>query len=365
MKKNILKTLFIIIAFTFLASCDNETEITKLSVISFPQTFTASNNSVVISSANDETLAVRFSWEEVNYGIKATVTYTLQFDVPKDTIGATPWSKAFEVVAGEGILTKEFTANEINAIAINALGMEPGEVSKMVVRVKSFVDRPAFSNSISIDVNPFLPPIVIPDVPTLWVFGDYQNWSPTTAATIVSNNSDGLYEGYVYIPAGGTNQIKYANQPDLNHIVYGDGGAGNLSTEATAGNITLPSDGYYELSANLNTMKWTATKTTWAIIGGATPGGWDTETPLTYNPTTKVWTVSCDLKADGNTFKFRANNAWKISMSVDGNGKLVYVDNPLYPYNPQPDIPVTTAGNYTITLDLHIPGQYSFKMKMN
>jgi hypothetical protein len=365
MKKNIIKSLCLIFALGFLASCDKEAEVTKLSVISFPKTFTSTAASVVVTKDNGATQVATFNWPAVSYGIKAAVTYTLQFDLPSDTITTTPWSKAQEVVVGDDILTRAFTATELNDIALNGLAQEPGVVSKVVVRVKSFVDRPAYSNAITLSVTPYIPPLVIPTLPTLWVFGDFQGWNATTAPTIVSANSDGLYEGYVYIPAGGTNHLKFANQPDLTHIVYGDGGAGALSTVANVSDIILPSDGYYELSANLNTNKWTATKTAWAIIGGATPGGWTTETPLTYNPISKVWTVTCNLLAGGNTFKFRANNEWKIDMTGDATGKLVYVDNPLYPYNNQPDIPVTTAGNYTITLDLHIAGLYSYKMKQN
>ena len=51
MKKNILKSLVVIFAFTFFASCNKEAEITKLGVINFPQTFTASKSTVVITSA--------------------------------------------------------------------------------------------------------------------------------------------------------------------------------------------------------------------------------------------------------------------------------------------------------------------------
>lgn len=365
MKKNIIKSLCLIFALGFLASCDKEAEVTRLSVISFPQTFTSSTNAVVVTKDNGATEVATFNWAAVSYGIKAAVTYTLQFDQPSDTIGTTPWSKAQEVVVGDDVLTKAVTATQFNDIALNGLGLEPGVTSKMVVRVKSYVDRPAYSNAITLNVTPYTPPIVVPTLPTLWILGDFQGWSSATAPTIVSANSDGLYEGYVYIPAGGTNHLKFANQPDLTHIVYGDGGTGSLSTLGTASDMILPSDGYYELSANLNTMKWTATKTAWAIIGGATPGGWTTETKMSYDVAKQVWTVTCNLIAGGNTFKFRANNDWKIDMSVDGTGKLVYVDNPLYPYNNQPDITVTTAGNYTITLDLHIPGQYSYKMKLN
>jgi len=66
------------------------------------------------------------------------------------------------------------------------------------------------------------------------------------------------------------------------------------------------------------------------------------------------------------SFKFRANNAWKIDFGIDATGKLGYVDNPLFPYNGKlSNLTVPSDGNYTITLDLHVPGQYSYKLKKN
>jgi hypothetical protein len=365
MKKNIIKSLGLIFALGFLASCDKEAEVTRLSVINFPQTFKSSANEVVVTKDNGDSEVATFNWDAVSYGIKGAVTYSLQFVLPSDTTGATAWSKATEMVVGDDILTKTITATELNDIAINALGLEAGAPVKVAVRVKSYVDRPAYSNAITLNVTPYTPPVVIPTLPSLWVLGDFQGWNGASAPTIVSANSDGLYEGYVYIPAGGTYHLKYANQPDLTHIVYGDGGAGALSTEATAADIVLPSDGYYELSANLNTMTWKATKTTWSVIGDATPGGWTTDTPMTYDPTLKVWTVTCEMLSTGS-FKFRANNAWAIDFGVDAAGKLKYADNPLYPYDGTLlNLTVPTSGNYTITLDLHVPGAYTYKLKKN
>jgi len=365
MKKYILKSLLVMVALLLFVSCDKEAEITKLNVIKFPQTLTSSKSAVVIKSGTDSTTAITFNWQAVSYGIKAAVTYTLQFDVPSDTLGTTPWSKAHEVVVGDDILTKGLKGYEINNIAIDALGLESGVVSRVLIRVKSYVDRPAYSNAIQLDVNPFVPPLVIPPYPSLWVPGDYQGWKPALAPTIVSINSDNMYEGYVYIPAGGTNHIKFANQPDLTHLVYGDGGVGLLSTGATAGDLVLPSDGYYELSANLTTMTWTATKTTWGIIGDATPGAWTTDTQLTYDVTSKTWSVTCDMLSTGS-FKFRANSAWKIDFGIDATGKLKYADNPLYPYDGTLlNLTVPSSGNYTITLDLHNSGLYTYKLKKN
>ena len=363
MKKYILKTLYAVFALVLFSSCSKDPDITKLTVISFPQTFSASTNQVTLTTANDSAVVAKFSWPSVKYEIVAPVMYTLQFDVPSDTIGMNGWSGAKEVLVGDDILTKGLIGIDLNKIAIDALSLNPGSVSRILVRVKSFVDRAAFSNVITLDVNPY---VIIVGYPSLWVPGDYQGWSPAAAPKIVSVNSDRLYEGYINIPEGGTLQYKYTAQPDWTPMAYGDGGTGTLiEANYAGGNFTAPSAGYYELTANLNTMKWTATKTTWGILGDATPGSWTTDTQLEYNAATKVWTVTCDMISAGS-FKFRANNAWAIDFGIDANGKLAYADSPFFGYNANvSNITVPSNGNYTITLDLHIPGEYTYKLKKN
>ena len=366
MKKHSIKALSVFFALILLASCNKDAEITKLSVIKFPQTFTSSTSSVVLTKDNGDTKVASFNWAAVTYGIKAAVTYTLQFDLPTDTAGTTAWSKAQEIIVGDDVLTRDVTGSELNKIAIDGLGLASGVVSQMVVRVKSYVDRPAYSNAITLNVTPYVAPVVVVGYPSLWVPGDYQGWSPSTAPKIVSVNSDKVYEGYINIPAGGTLQYKYTAQADWTPMAYGDGGNGVLiEANYSGGNFTAPSAGYYELSANLNNMTWTAIKTTWGIIGDATPNGWTSDTQMTYDATNSVWTVTCDMLSTGS-FKFRANGEWKIDFGIDSAGKLAYADNPLYPYNGTlSNITVPISGNYTITLDLHIAGNYTYKLKKN
>jgi len=364
MKKYLIKAIGVILASALITSCVKEAEITVLGVVNFPQTFTSSTNSLVMTAENDSVNVIDFNWAAVSYGIKAAVTYSLQFDLPSDTSGVDAWSKAIDFPVGDDILIKGLMGYDINGIAINGLGLEAGVVSKIVVRVKSYVDRPAYSNAIALDVNPYTPPVVVVGYPSIWVAGDFQGWNPATAPTIVSVPDDSLYEGYVYIPAGGTLQYKYYGQPSTNPVTFGNGGSGTLVKNGGA-NFTAPSEGYYELSANLKTMKWTATKTTWSILGDASPGLWATDTQMDYDVAKQVWTVTANMKAAGS-FKFRANNAWKIDFGIDAAGNLAYADNPLYPYNGTLlNLTVPADGNYTITLDLHIAGQYTYKLKKN
>ena len=197
----------------------------------------------------------------------------------------------------------------------------------------------------------------------LYVPGAYQNWKPDTAPQIGSVAGSPIrFEGYVNFTGTGEQPFKFTNAPDWTHTNYGAGPSGTFSTDGQAGGLTVSSGGYYELTADLAKGTWTATKTAWSVIGNATPGGWEKDTPMTYDADKQVWTVTLPMKADGS-FKFRANNAWKIDLGLDSNGKLQYVDNPFFDYNPSvKDLTVPDDGTYTLTLDLHVPGKYTYSI---
>lgn len=366
MKRNISYIISSLIALAYFTGCHKDAEVTVLGDVNFPGNLQSSVSTLVMNADNDSVKVIEFNWESASYGIEAPVTYSLEFTTTHDTAGSSAWSDAVEIFAGDDILKKELMGYDINELAVNGLGLEPGIESQIAVRIKAYVDRPAYSNVLLVAVNPFVPPTPVEEFPSLWVPGDYQGWDPSKAPTIVSVPDDGLYEGYVYIPEGGTFEFKYTAQPAWEPMAYGDGGEGVLiEANFPGGNLSVPTGGYYELSANLNTMTWTATKTTWSIIGDATPGGWTTDTPLEYDVEKQVWTVTVNMITAGS-FKFRANNAWVIDFGVDAEGNLAYADNPLYPYNPNlSNLTVPSDGNYTITLDLHNAGQYTYKLKKN
>ena len=198
----------------------------------------------------------------------------------------------------------------------------------------------------------------------LYVPGAYEDWKPATAPKIASvPGSPVRFEGYVNFTGTGEIPFKFTDAPDWAHTNYGSGPGNTFNTDGQAAGLTVPGGGYYELTADLAKGTWTATKTTWSVIGNATPGGWEKDTPMTFDADKQVWTVTLPMKADGS-FKFRANNAWKIDFGLDKDGKLQYVDNPFFDYNPKiKDLTVPDDGTYTLTLDLHVPGKYTYSIE--
>lgn len=346
------------------ASCKKEGEILHVNEKnSFTASLQVSTDSVTLSPANDNDSVLTFAWPAVTYGNPVAITYTLELDVPGDTAGTTGWAKAQPFVAGNNVLTLSFAGKDLNNLMESLGAFGP---TQLVFRVLSNVNQyngaastipTLYSSVVAVTVTPYTTNLFVP--------GAYQGWNPATSPVLNPvPGKAGLFEGYVNIAGTGNQGFKYTNAPDWNHINYGDPsgevGGGTLTTNGLAGGLSVANGGYYELTANLNNLTWTATATTWSIIGDATPGGWSTDTQMSYDATSQVWTVTAPMVTAGS-FKFRANDQWVIDFGINSAGALQYADNPFFGYTAGlNNLTVPANGTYLITLDLHISGKYVY-----
>lgn len=79
----------------------------------------------------------------------------------------------------------------------------------------------------------------------------------------------------------------------------------------------------------------------WGIIGSATPGGWDADTNLDYDLSTKKYSYVGPLVV--GEIKFRLDDSWATNYGDDGNDLTLDAGGA--------NIPIPTAGNYTIVID--------------
>jgi len=355
--KNITKSiigLFAIFAF----SCSPtdiqerpEVETTDLPVLTAPQ----SGAIYELKGANAALQAERFTWSSANFG-DAKVTYTVEIDTKANNFaGTTAFKNLGSVEAQNQLSVTVLTMDEV-ALSLGAVPYSPTE---FVVRIKAAAGTsPAtYSNVIGIVINPYINPA------RLWAPGGYQaasgygsDWSPATAPQLApSGQNKPDLEGYVNISKVDSFKLTVDATWDKPQFGLGDtagtiklGGPDNIPTPATTG--------YYLLEVNAEKLSYKFTKTDWGIVGDATPGGWDNSTNMTYNPTTKVWTITTNLTV--GSMKFRANNSWDINYGDTGaDGKLEF--------NSPDNIAVATAGNYTITLDLNSPRAYKWSFVKN
>ncbi len=142
--------------------------------------------------------------------------------------------------------------------------------------------------------------------PVLYLAGDANGWTQTEPLT----SSDGThYWGFAYL---NNNGFKFCSEKNWNGTNYG----ANFSTAGDAANISLPEgyvEGFYKMDLNLDgkVMNLTAISTI-GLIGDATPGGWNTSTPMSYNKEDKTWEIKNATLKDGE-LKFRANDGWDIN----------------------------------------------------
>lgn len=301
---------------------------------------TASQTSLVLTAANAAQTATIFNWSASSFGYDAGVSYSLQIDTAGDNF------KTPKEVALGPLLTKTFTVGDLNDL-LNQLGVKTGKLSNIEARVKaSIADKyaPAYSNVVTLAVNPYLVAIVYP---SLYVPGSYQGWTPATAAKIASVANDQKYEGYVNFPDAST-EFKFTSDPDFNHTNYGSTSAGVLNNGG-GDNLKASGAGYYLLKADTKALTYSATKTTWAVMGDATGS---VDAALSYDATAQVWTVTKTLVA--GSLKFRANGTDAINLgdTTPASGKLVSGGKAIS----------VAAGNYQITLNLSSPGNYTYSL---
>ncbi len=318
----------------------------------------ASETALVLDVASAGDTIETFSWTTPDFGYAAGTTYTLQI-ATAGTNFAAPKEYSFS-----GARAVAFTHEQLNQLALLTLALPGGSVGQVEARVKADIGSgiaPVYSNVLPFSIKPY---VVVINYPSLWVPGAYQGWAPPVASKISSVMDNGMYEGFVYISGSDLN-FKFTSNPDWEHTnfglasstVTGNNVIGTLSTDGGAGNLFVPTAGYYRLKANTNDLTWEAAKTDWGLIGDAIPvTEWSSDQDMTFDPATNTWSITLDL-VGGKAIKFRANDAWDLNFGDSGaNASLEYGGD---------NISITESGNYTITLDLSTPGAYTYKVVKN
>jgi len=308
---------------------------------SAPAVTSAALTTQVLKEENAAVNFAVFNWSPSNFGFDGSVvSYTVQVDVSGNSF------KAPKEIAAGSLLTKTITVAEINSIS-NQLKLTNGVAGKIDIRIKaSITDKhPAsYSNTLTYTITPYQ---IIVDYPSLYVPGAYQGWAPATASKISSVENNGAYEGFIYFPDA-VNEFKITSAPNWDNVIYGTSAAGKI-VAGSGDNLKVNGAGYYQLKASTAALTYSAVKTTWAVMGSGTG---NVEVPMTYDNTTKVWTVTKALSA--GAIKFRANGADVINFgsNATADGTLVASGTA---------IPVT-AGTYKITFNVSIPGNYVYSI---
>ncbi len=355
--------------FTFVAKPDPEG-------IAFMNTFLPS---YILKPSNATNLAERFVWNEVDMDVQTTVRYELQASADESFQNMT-------VIESDIAATNQaVTVGELLALAEEAgLDTDPDtEASNsgtVYFQVRAYAgENPAttveqFSEPVGITVELVEDTSGEVELPKIYVVGNFQgaggygsDWTPADGVPLAASGPAKTdYEGFVYLNVDKP-QFKFLPTNSSFDGDYGDAGetdgvfTGKLKQEGEK-NAGTPdgTGGYYWFKVDTEKMTYSLTKVDWGLIGNATPTGWDSDTDLVYNPETKLWTLTLELTeqvAPDNGIKFRANDGWDINLGDTGaDGTLEFGGD---------NIGVPESGNYTVTMDLSNPRDYTYTLVKN
>lgn len=359
--KKILKLSTLALLLIAGVSCENDDQ-KMASPSGGPELLTPlDGSSYVLDPAAGTNEVTTLVWNHADYSVQTEVNYDVEVALAGTDFATT--------VAG-GSTTNRFVVwshEALNTVALEA-GLTPYTAGDLEVRIKSSLgsnaEMVAYSNVITITITPYTT-----DLPKIAVPGNHQGWSPPTAPLMASSGfGQTNFEGYISLD-GEFNFLR----PKADGTFDWDGDSADWGDDGTFSGVLLNTGetnctataGYYWVKANTATLTYSITPiTTWGIIGSATPGGWDSSTPMTYNPTTKKWSIVVTL-VDGE-YKFRSNNIWNAG-SVQYNLGGFQADKVGDDYAGESMSYgganlVVTAGTYLVELDLSNPRAYTYTL---
>ena len=184
----------------------------------------------------------------------------------------------------------------------------------------------------------------------IYEIGNNTEWG--SAYALQGPNFDGIYHGAMFLKSG----FKFrSNANDWNGSgnwgLDADGTEGKLISDGGSKDIPLAEDGFYKITVDLNKMEYTLTKfEKLGIIGDGQPGGWDTDTELTYDNTEKCWKATGVVLTAGKSIKFRTVGDWN-TVNIGGSSISQLI------FNSNDNIPVAESGTFTVKLFLESSGQ--------
>jgi len=306
-------------------------------------------NAETYIGTNRYTDCITYCNKIISAGYTLESNYARMFMADNHTADGIIWSVNFD-----GKRTQTYGGTTFLCHAAVGGSMKPGDFGLNggwggTRTTKALVQKfPAIGNNVVVAANPGA------TYPVIYVPGGYQGWDPgaPTANQLSSKNNDNTYEGYVYFPTDGS-EFKFTLGPSWASGDFGDAGADGTLDAGHPQNLKVATAGFYKINVDLNALTYTLQKTTWAIIGDATAGGWGSETPMTYDAALGAWTITANLVS--GSFKFRANDGWALNYGDNGADALLEFDAPS-------NIAIATAGTYKINLYLKKP-DYTYSIE--
>ncbi|WP_445664916.1 SusE domain-containing protein [Fodinibius sp. AD559] len=293
-------------------------------------------------NANDTLLTME--WTAPDFGVPVVTNYSIQATQDGDfsdpiqlaTTNQTSWS-----------ITVQNMNNTLTGVGLPT-GQETTLDFRVVASIADSVEEQV-SEPISLGFTPYS---LCQFCPAIYVPGGYQaasgygsDWTPGDAPALGSVSGGDIYEGYVYFSSGAGFKLTGTNTGWDSNWGTPDN-SGTLESGGVGNNLGVAQSGYYKIYADIPNLSYSLVRTEWGIIGTATADDWNSDQDMTFDSSSKTWSITTDLTS--GALKFRANDTWDINYgpaNADAlQGDLIQTDGA---------INIPEAGNYTIEIDLN------------
>lgn len=366
-KLNIIFALLLSLV-TFVACSDDDTPgyndgtYTKSAEFTDPD---GDNSYVLMLESAANTFEV-YKWSASDYGISVGRRYTIQIDK-----AGNDFQSPIDI-ATTSTLQYRFVVSEINT-AVLKLGFKPEEAASIDMRIVTkayggeeginlLPDFPTiYSSAINLVITTYDASTALPPLHLIGSMFGVESWNNANYTFVMFRQNPDAVDTYTGKFQAGS-ELKFIGNDKLGTWdgLYGSGGAGVLSTDGGAGNITdITTAGYYTVVADINNKAYTITPydatgkteyTTLGLIGAF--NDWSTQLELTKaSYDSHIWYLD-DVELPDGELKFRANANWDLSWG-----------GTTFPYGggSGDNIPVV-AGKYFVKFN-DLTGQYIFYSK--
>ncbi|MFP4471521.1 MAG: SusE domain-containing protein [Bacteroidales bacterium] len=313
--KKITFFLIAIIGLGILFSCEKETTdpVLDMSKAEAPILTQPEEGSAFVLTEELADSTFTFNWAPASYNLNdlEDTKYTLEIAMADSNFVES------KEITNTSNTTHTMTVAELNSLLTSAGAVE-GIAMDYEVRIFSFVNTASeytnqYSGTTKLTFTTYATQV---EYSKLYVPGDYQGWAPDVAPVIYDFDGDGVYNGYIYFPEGGTFEFKFTSDPNWDGTNYGSGGEGLLDTDAGAGNLTVPEAGGYQFTVDINDLTWSYELQNWGVIGQWL--NWESDIDLTWDVETQDLSVTVENipAAEDQRFKFRANDGWDLNLGA-------------------------------------------------
>lgn len=324
--KNIIKTMFFAFLIVTISSCENDKE-PIVSANSFQLRTLESATSFILLSQEKENTVLTFEWDKVNNGV-ATQDSNYLLEVAKS---GTNFANSIVANANEFILndrTYVLKVAELNSLLTSA-GFQCGVSAPVDIRIKSVLGNREgnpfiqYSNTITINATPYSTKI------QELAFATAPSEIAPSTKMISKGSEDYDFEGYFYLQAGSYKFYKPDACGDFTSATAIGGTAGTLDDDSAAPSISIATDGYYLIKANLNQNQNTYSVSQYnyfGVYGKAKSTLFsDRALPFADDDHDNVWTITVELYK-GRKFKLKSNY-WTTALT--GNPPFVPSSAPI------------------------------------